>query len=173
MPLSGIKISARGRRAPVIRRVLEFDPKEVYERIRLTADPLKRIQVKTNLGMKCLFPKKKDGLCDCGCGRPLTGKATRWADPQCGEFAWYVYAVIAGRRHEIRQCLKAYYGKSCVLCGDTPVKFKAGRSRMRSGIEFDHIVPVYKGGGACWLSNYRPLCVGCHKVKTKGDRLVG
>jgi 5-methylcytosine-specific restriction endonuclease McrA len=34
----------------------------------------------------------------------------------------------------------------------------------------DHIVPVSKGGGLCDLSNYRTLCLPCHKEITKKDR---
>lgn len=33
--------------------------------------------------------------------------------------------------------------------------------------EADHIVPVVEGGGACDLSNYRTLCVPCHRRVTK------
>lgn len=31
----------------------------------------------------------------------------------------------------------------------------------------DHIVPVVEGGGECGLSNYRTLCIPCHKTETK------
>jgi 5-methylcytosine-specific restriction enzyme A len=31
----------------------------------------------------------------------------------------------------------------------------------------DHIVPVIEGGGECDLSNYRTLCIPCHKKATK------
>jgi 5-methylcytosine-specific restriction endonuclease McrA len=83
-----------------------------------------------------------------------------------------VYAVIAGRRDEVRACLKAYYGTACDVCGDVPMKQKKRRKRMSSAIEWDHVVPVYKGGGACWLGNRRPLCCGCHKEKTGRDRAI-
>jgi 5-methylcytosine-specific restriction endonuclease McrA len=33
--------------------------------------------------------------------------------------------------------------------------------------EADHIIPVIEGGGCCPISNYRTLCVRCHKLETK------
>lgn len=33
--------------------------------------------------------------------------------------------------------------------------------------EADHIVPVVEGGGQCDLSNYRTLCVRCHRKVTR------
>jgi len=39
--------------------------------------------------------------------------------------------------------------------------------RQRKGVwDADHIVPVVEGGGLCDESNYRTLCVPCHKVVT-------
>lgn len=32
--------------------------------------------------------------------------------------------------------------------------------------EYDHIIPVSKGGGLCGLDNYRTLCLRCHKQET-------
>jgi len=32
--------------------------------------------------------------------------------------------------------------------------------------EADHIVPVVEGGGECTLSNYRTLCIPCHRAET-------
>ena len=169
-PLAPRPLMLRGRLAGIIQRVIAYDPQPAFERIAGTANPLKRIQVRTDISMQQLFPKKRDGYCDCGCGRSLTGRQTRWAEPACSEFVWYVYAIIAGRREEIRRCLRAYYGRKCTDCGKMPLKYSAGKGRMRSGMETDHIIPVHQGGGACWLSNYRPLCVGCHKQKTSSNR---
>lgn len=33
--------------------------------------------------------------------------------------------------------------------------------------EADHILPVVEGGGCCGLSNYRTLCVPCHRAETR------
>lgn len=169
-PLPVRKVAVRGKLAPVIRRILAYDPQPAYERISSTANPLKRIQVRSDICLSQLFPKKEDGTCDCGCNQLLTGRQTRWAATACSTFAWYVYAIIAGRSRETSQCLKAYYGSTCAGCGIKPEQYKPGKGKRRRGIELDHIIPVHKGGGACWLSNYRPLCVHCHRQKTLGDR---
>ena len=42
---------------------------------------------------------------------------------------------------------------------------------MANKIHVEHIIPVHKGGGGCWLGNYQLLCEDCHKEKTKLDRL--
>lgn len=172
-PLPSRSLKLRGRYAAVIGRVLSYDPAPAYTRIADTANPLKRLQTRANLSLAQLFPKKCDGHCDCGCGVKLGGRQRRWASPECAEFSWWVYAVIAGRRDETQRCLRAYWGSSCVECGDMPMKQKARRKRMSSAIEWDHIVPVHQGGGACWLGNWRPLCNGCHKEKTRIDRRAG
>lgn len=169
-PLPSRDVKLRGRYASVIKRVLAYDPRPAYARIAETLDPFKRLQVRANLNLALLFPKKGDGICDCGCGVALTGRQRRWAHPDCAEMAWWVYAVIAGRRDETRACLKAYWGTACVVCGGVPMKLKKRRKRMSSAIEWDHAVPVHRGGGGCWLGNWRPLCNGCHKEKTSSDR---
>jgi 5-methylcytosine-specific restriction endonuclease McrA len=170
-PLFSKSLRLRGKYAVVVQRILNYDPCDAYGRIAQTANPFKRIQTRREISLEQLFPKKKDGICDCGCGRALTGRQRRWATDDCSLFTWYVYAIIAGRRTEIRRCLRAYYGRKCGGCLKMPLRYKMANGRMRSGIEFDHIVPVHKGGGACWLSNYRPLCTDCHKVKTGADRV--
>lgn len=171
-PLPARPVKLRGRYAAVVLRVLAYDPAPAYARIAATLNPMQRVQTRANLSLALLFPKQGNGTCDCGCGTVLTGRQRRWAAPACAEFAWWVYAVIAGRRDETRRCLKAYYGTACVLCGDIPMKQKARRKRPSSAIEWDHIVPVHQGGGGCWLSNWRPLCNACHKEKTRQDRMV-
>ncbi len=163
-------VKSRSRYAEVIERIIAYNPAEAYARISETANPLQRIQTRREIGLHQLFPKKKDGFCDCGCGIALKGRQTRWAATGCADFAWHVYAIIAGRRNEIKRCLKAYYGRKCGDCDKMPTRYKASNGRMKSGLEFDHIIPVHRGGGACWLSNYRPLCVDCHKAKTLSDR---
>jgi len=175
-PLPARAVKIRGRFAPVILRTLAYNPGPAYARIAATANPLQRVQTRANLSMQMLFPKRGDGHCDCGCGEALQGRQRRWASPLCAEAAWWVYAVIAGRRDETRRCLRAYWSASgeagaCVTCGCVPMKQKKRRKRMSSAIEWDHIVPVHQGGGACWLSNWRPLCSDCHKEKTRADRV--
>ena len=169
-PLDPRPLILRGRIAPVIRRVIAFDPEAAFSRIAHTADPMKRLQVRSNISLEQLFPKKRDGLCDCGCGQPLDGRKTRWACGLCSEFVWYVYAVIAGRQQEVRRCLRAYYGRKCTGCDRIPPKLPMGTGKRRRSLETDHLIPVHRGGGACWLSNYRPLCIACHRAKTVANR---
>ena len=169
-PLPPRPVKTRSRQAAAILRILGFDPAPVYDRIAQSAVAWQRVQTRRELSMELLFPKKKDGLCDCGCGQKLQGRQSRWATAICAEFAWMVYAVIAGRRHELRLCLKVYHGRTCAVCAQVPTRVPGKRGRLRSGLEWDHIIPVHQGGGACWLSNYRPLCTDCHKAKTKADR---
>lgn len=170
LPLQPRPLKLRGKYAPLIERVLGYDPRPLYLRGGATLEATRRIQTKANLSMELLFPKKTDGLCDCGCGIPLSGRQRRWASVSCGEFAWWIYAVIAGRRRELSACLKAYYGTACAVCGDVPMKQKPRRKRPSTAIEWDHVIPVHRGGGACWLGNWMPLCATCHKAKTARDR---
>jgi 5-methylcytosine-specific restriction protein A len=46
----------------------------------------------------------------------------------------------------------------------------AGRAHSGDWWDADHIVPVVEGGGECGLSNYRTLCIPCHKAATKALR---
>lgn len=39
---------------------------------------------------------------------------------------------------------------------------------LPSGVEIDHIVPLFKGGCDV-VSNVQVLCVSCHKAKTRID----
>lgn len=171
-PLPSRALNLRGKYAPIIARIIAYDPAPLYERIGAQLEARKRIQTKANLSMELLFPKKGDGCCDCGCGIGLTGRQRRWASVNCGEFAWWVYAVIAGRRRELSACLKAYYGTACAVCGDIPMKQKPRRKKLSTAIEWDHVIPVHRGGGACWLGNWMPLCASCHKAKTTRDRVL-
>ena len=38
-----------------------------------------------------------------------------------------------------------------------------------NGLEWDHIVPLANGGDD-ELANLQPLCIDCHKVKTRSDK---
>lgn len=47
--------------------------------------------------------------------------------------------------------------------------YRRGFDGRRGGdlYEIDHIVPVVEGGGLCELSNYRLLCLPCHKEESR------
>lgn len=65
----------------------------------------------------------------------------------------------------------------CAGCGSDTVKtappHRNGTSRRNSPRgtgdlwQADHIKPVIEGGGECDLSNFRTLCIPCHKKVTK------
>jgi len=134
------------------KRILEFDPTPVYGRIEV--NPFKRFQKNITHGQ--MFPNRPDNTCACGCGRYLTGRRTRWATSECGWFASAVYEIICGYTRTIRKYVLNETHR-CESCGTNYWE------------EIDHIVPVCRGGGGCWLNNYQKLCSSCHKAKTKLD----
>jgi 5-methylcytosine-specific restriction protein A len=52
------------------------------------------------------------------------------------------------------------YGNRCADC-----KCKTGGA---AGLDWDHILPLAMGGDDD-LTNLQPLCLGCHRAKTKTD----
>lgn len=133
-------------------RVLFFDPSEVYQRIDHLINPLQRNQGR--LSTAVLFPKRKDGICRCGCGQPAK---RLWANEECQTFAYKVYDLIAYGTARASFLLNLYYGPKCIACGE------------KNWTCIDHIIPVKHGGGGCWISNYAPLCKECHTDKTNRD----
>lgn len=144
---------------PHVKRVMFFDPTEVYKRIADKLDPYKRHQ---NIKVHNTFPKKENGLCGCGCGKELTGRRTRWVTEECGLFAYYVNNIIKGDSDLVRRLILRYYFDGSEFCTECGVNWEGK-------IQIDHTVAVMNGGGGCWLSNYNPLCSDCHKDKTKLD----
>ena len=145
-------------------RVLFLDPKPIYERINV--NHFARVQ---SVSIADIFPENGK-LCGCGCGAELSGRKRRWATDGCKYFAQAVWGIINGHSEIISSYLSLYHGVvACVECGltDAYKEFKNGMSV--SAIHKDHVIPVFKGGGGCWLSNYQHLCDTCHKQKTKTD----
>jgi 5-methylcytosine-specific restriction endonuclease McrA len=145
-------------------RVLFLDPKPIYDRINV--DHFVRVQ---SVSIVDMFPINGN-ICGCGCGIELIERRRRWATDNCKYFAQAVWGIINGHSEIISSYLNLYQGIiACIECGitDTYKEFKNGMSVNR--IHKDHILPVYKGGGGCWLSNYQYLCDTCHKQKTKKD----
>lgn len=132
---------------------MEFTPDD---RDWVRIDKFRRYQVA--LSTENFFPKRKDGLCACGCGNPLPKGKRRWFDPKCGNMAWRKSAIIKGNTKVIREELFKRDLGACRHCGLISDIWQA-----------DHIIPVHKGGGACGLDNYQTLCVTCHREKTKID----
>lgn len=177
-------------------RLIMFNPEVVYERIynyipafdRHTFSHYKR---RNHLEMSVIFPSVEKGICACGCGNVLTGRRRRWFSDECQWFAVTVHQIISGDADTARRVFNGVFDKeSCQICGrtdnDIPRKsfnpegetdFDKRRilwnkeiKEMANKIHVEHIVPVHKGGGGCWLSNYQLLCEDCHKIKTKNDR---
>jgi 5-methylcytosine-specific restriction endonuclease McrA len=145
-------------------RVLFLDPNPIYNRIKV--NHFARIQ---SISISEIFPENSN-LCGCGCGAELTGRKRRWATDSCKYFAQAVWGIINGHSEIVSSYLHLYHGAiACVKCGltDSYKEYKNGLGV--SAIHKDHIIPVYKGGGGCWLSNYQYLCDDCHKEKTKID----
>ena len=140
-------------RASWFKRVLFFNPAEIYERTQV--DVYRRIQ--NQLEFSILFPKKEGKLCACGCDALLSGRRTRWATNECARFAAEVWRIIDGQTPHIAAYLRRYYGYSCAACGVT------------NSLKVDHIIPVKHGGGGSWLNNFQLLCHSCHVIKTNSD----
>lgn len=145
-------------------RVLFLDPKPIYDRINI--NHFSRIQ---SIPIGDIFPINGN-ICGCGCGTEITGRRRRWATDDCKYFAQAVWGIINGHSEIISSYLLLYHGVvACVECGITDIYTEYANGLCVSSVHKDHIVPVFKGGGGCWLSNYQYLCDICHKEKTKND----
>lgn len=139
-----------------LKRVMFFDPAAVYESVRDKVNPFTRYNWQ-NINFSDMFPKREDGTCPCGCGKPLpVGRL--WADKDCQMFVIGVWNIIGYREQFISLVYEHYFGSTlCMICGKEKWK------------DCDHIVPIDKGGGGGWLSNYQMICEECHKEKTRQD----
>ena len=139
--------------SPYQRRVLLLDPTSIYESIQFKLNPYERYNY---IHFFDLFPENGK-ICACGCGLEITGRRKRWATNDCQKFAIAVWEVLSGRPVFTRFLLNIYNGgQICRSCG-------------KLGTDLDHIIPIQKGGGGCWLSNFQMLCNDCHKEKTRQD----
>lgn len=137
-----------------LKRILYFDPTEIYKSVNKKRDPFKRYE---SVSMVVLFPNKKNGLCGCGCGAKLVGRRTRWATDSCRLFTQRVFSIIAGDFSLIRFLIEKYHGCKCSVCDET------------KNLDLDHIFPIKFGGGGAWLTNYTLLCKFHHREKTNKD----
>lgn len=176
-------------------RILLFDPTDVYKKIYSDTTTEKQsfshYKRRNQINMSVIFPDNVDKTCACGCGRKLTGRRRRWFSDECSRFAFTVHQIISGDVNTIRHTLTRILGEeSCNACGvkDSDIPRRMFRpedetdlskrlklwnkeiKEMANKIHVEHIVPVHKGGGGCWLSNYQFLCESCHKEKTKRDK---
>jgi 5-methylcytosine-specific restriction endonuclease McrA len=145
-------------------RVLFLDPKPIYDRI--SVDYFARVQ---SVSIGDMFPVNGN-ICGCGCGAEITGRRRRWATDECKYFAQAVWGIVNGHSEIISSYLNLYNGViACVECGLTNAYMEYANRLCVNSIHKDHKIPVCKGGGGCWLSNYQHLCDTCHKQKTKND----
>lgn len=136
---------------PYLERLMSYDPTVLYDRIQEKIDPFKRYNF---INFVELFPPQSI-ICACGCGKKTD---SIYYDRHCQFFAISVWEIIGGRQPFLEEIFKLYNGNDlCVNCNER--KFK----------EIDHLYPVSKGGGGCWLSNFQPLCKKCHTEKTRND----
>lgn len=177
-------------------RLFMFDPLKVYERIynyipQYDKHVFSHYKRRNHVEMSVIFPTVEKGVCACGCGKVLEGRRRRWATDECTRFAVDVHQIISGDTDVIRRLFREVHGdERCVTCGksDNEIPRKeyhpereqdlSKRTKlwnkeikeMANKIHVEHIVPVHKGGGGCWLGNYQLMCESCHKEKTKVDR---
>lgn len=165
--MAGRKQKSKDMEVPLWKKnVINFDPAELYSRISI--NPFKRRQT---VGMDAMWPTIEKGICACGCGSILTGKQRRCASDDCRNFAVAIHQIIAGDPNFVDRYLSLYIGnRNCNVCnrkdGDCPPELYRDNW---SFIQKDHIIPVHKGGGGCWLDNYQYLCDKCHKEKSKKE----
>lgn len=141
-----------------IKRVMFFDPTELYARIAHLIDPYARHQ---GLQMDQVFPRTDNGDCVCGCGLKgkeySTGKYQKYHSDVCRSFTSDVLSILNNYFKVPSKYITRYAGDKCVGCGGS------------NWLELDHIVGVKHGGGGSWLSNYEWKCKDCHREKTNKD----
>ncbi len=127
------------------------------------------------------LPKQPPAHCR-WCGRPVPKGRRTWCSQDCVD----AYQVRAFGSSVVCRLFWRDRGV-CAICGypthelEQLVRSKRWRFDLAprfwgpwwsaiynhcSLSEADHIVPVVEGGGCCGLSNYRTLCVPCHKAET-------
>ena len=107
------------------------------------------------LNMSHLFPSLKNE-CACGCGQELSSKRKKWSSNECRDSALVQFQIIKGDTDVIREALFSIEHGYCRMCGVYDESWEA-----------DHILPVFRGGGACGLDNFQTLCPSCHKEKSR------
>ena len=98
---------------------------------------------------------------NCWCGKPrdqFEKGRSKHCSGRCAaifvdvNLPWNIY-----RYHEIH-----FNKASCVDCG----------CRDKSKLQIDHKHPLYMGGSMWDTNNHQILCDGCHKIKSKLDRMT-
>lgn len=160
------------------RRVITTDPTQYYQRIYDRMSRYSHFKRTNTVCSETIFPQPDKTICACGCQQKLSGRRRRWATEECARFARQVMGIMSGDSQLIRIIIgELYHYDTCFICGSTGSQIFKRHMNNEKGYEkesiltmhLDHIIPVHKGGGCTWLSNYQILCVPCHKKKTKQD----
>ncbi|MBY0424630.1 MAG: HNH endonuclease [Cytophagales bacterium] len=113
-----------------------------------------KLRYQKGLALEHLFPKRNNE-CACGCGNELEGRKRKWYSDYCRRKSLYIFYIVKGDTKAIREILYQIDKGFCRCCGVYDEFWEA-----------DHIIPVYEGGGACFLDNLQTLCKDCHQEKT-------
>lgn len=133
----------------------------------ILADTLCRTQ---RISFTELFPYRTDGLCRCGCGKPLPPRRPVWYSRYHANMAVNRWRITIGDPQAIRNALWARDKGVCAICGNLVLKWKYKRGRRlykRPVWDAHHTKPVVLGGGFCKLEDYQTLCKPCHRRETK------
>lgn len=148
---------------PRFHKIFQLDPGPFYEKVIHQLNPFKR---QNWLLMEHLFPDLQNGLCSCGCEKELSGRRTRWSSDECKILPLQIFSILTGRSEHIKSILFQVYEYKCFKCERSNKDFNDGYT---SNIHLEHTLSVKHGGGGCWLSNYKFMCVDCHRNKTNAD----
>lgn len=143
------------------RKVILFDPTEIYTRINI--NPYER---KQTLDVQKMWPNSEPGKCACGCGTVLTGRQTRWAGETHSKFPIQVFHILRGDLDVILYYLTKFLPHCCCRCE----KKHSVNANFYSDLQVDHVLAVMNGGGGAWLGNYQILCTKCHGRKSSEDK---
>ena len=150
-------------------QILNYDITPILEKVQ----PHKYARHQS-IPMELLFPTIP-GLCACGCGTLLKGRQRKWASKECQRIPAIVHDILCGRTAVLYKILVHRDGEKCSVCGRGAEELfeirlsLEGKRFVNNPLEVDHVVPVHKGGGGCWLDNYQLICWIDHKEKTRKD----
>lgn len=165
--------------------------------VRLTRTPKRDPRRNPRLKFPEWLPKRTDGLCRCGCGKPVPKGRRQWATGECKPPKLEEFYILQGYNDTIRKAVFRRDKGVCAGCGldtaeaaercskwggDCSPKVQANANAARA--EFmarGFPSPQYGGknwweadhiipvsmGGPNTLENFRTLCIACHRGETR------
>lgn len=151
---------------------------------------MSRYTTSRHMPMGDFYPTRDDNTC-VKCGRPLTGRQTRWCGKTCGDAAYEEVMILRGSPQVIRNVLILRDKGICAVCGlDTEKRQRALQhairwayiTKHRADVWLERVFPGEIWWGPVWhadhiieladggkneMSNFQTLCVPCHKTKSK------